>query len=197
MWVAILDAWKIRRCFQGSTGEGWCRVLEICATGSCRFPWNSDAVARVRSCSFVLYCRTSDLAASEFQSFCPLSLLSFLSFLLTSLSYSSGLAHLAAFACPSTPLPLSCSFLTNAPLLYPVPRSDVHLTARCHSTGHCKISSQANAGGCSSQARVGGDPALRSRSLAAPRTVALHPPLPFRFRTLRSCPPASHYTTRY
>jgi hypothetical protein len=40
------------------------------------------------------------------------SLLSFLSCLLTSLSYSSGLAHFAALACPSTPLPLRCSFLT-------------------------------------------------------------------------------------
>jgi hypothetical protein len=66
--------------------------------------------------------------------------------------------------------PAYFSLLPNHALLYPVPRSDVHLTARCHSTGHRKISSQANVGGCSSQARVGGHPAPRSRSLAAPRT---------------------------
>jgi len=40
------------------------------------------------------------------------SLRSFLSFLLTFLSYSSGLPHLAAVRCPSTPLRLNCSFLT-------------------------------------------------------------------------------------
>jgi hypothetical protein len=85
--VCVLDGWKIRWPFEGSKGEVWCCVLLICATGSCRFPWHSHAVARARSCSFVLSCQTSnlaqscsfvlscqtsDLAASELQSFCPL-----------------------------------------------------------------------------------------------------------------------------
>jgi hypothetical protein len=78
----------------------------------------------------VLYSQTSDLACLRNFNLSVRS--SLLSFLLTSLSYSCGLAPLAAVACPSTLLPLIYSFLTLA-LLYPVPRSDVHLNARRHS----------------------------------------------------------------
>jgi hypothetical protein len=48
----------------------------------------------------------------ENNNLCTLFSTLFFLFLLTSLSYSCGIAPLAAFACPSTPLPLRCSFLT-------------------------------------------------------------------------------------
>jgi hypothetical protein len=80
----------------------------------------------------------------------------------TSIFLSALLYSLSSFSClllSPTPLAylISLPFLSNTALLYPMWRSDVHLTVRCHSTGHCKISSEANVGGCSSQARVGGD----------------------------------------
>jgi hypothetical protein len=55
-----------------------------------------------------------------------------------------------------------------------MPRSDVHLTTCCHSTRHYKISSQANVGGCFSQARIEGNPTLRFRFLATPHTHRCH-----------------------
>jgi hypothetical protein len=87
-------------------------VLVICATGSCTFPFSSLRPAILLLQNFNLAVRSS-----------------LLSFLLTSLSYSCGLAPLAAVACPSTLLPLSYSFLNTA-LHCPVPRSDVHPTPR-------------------------------------------------------------------
>jgi hypothetical protein len=93
--VCTLDGWKNRWCFQLSKGEGWCCVLVICATGSCRFPFSTLRPAILLLENFNLTVRSS-----------------LLSFLLASLSYSCGLAPLAAVACPSTLLPLSYSFLT-------------------------------------------------------------------------------------
>ncbi len=87
-------------------------MLVICATGSCRFTgWESQIslkLPRSGTRSKLQLCLLLENLKLSVRS----SLLSFLTFLLTSLSYSCGLAHLAAVACPSTPLPLSCSFLT-------------------------------------------------------------------------------------
>jgi hypothetical protein len=63
--------------------------------GSCRFPFSTLWPAILLLENFNLSVRSS-----------------LLSFVLTSLSYSCGLAPLAAVACPSTLLPLSYSFLT-------------------------------------------------------------------------------------
>jgi hypothetical protein len=102
MWFAHLMAGKLDDVFNFPRVKGdascWSSVrLGVAGllAGSCRFPFSTLRPAILLLENFNLSVRSS-----------------LLSFLLTSLSYSCGLAPLAAVACPSTLLPLSYSFLT-------------------------------------------------------------------------------------
>jgi hypothetical protein len=104
LWVSLggpsrgLRTWWLENQMMFSTFQGW-RVM-LCVGNLC--DWELQVS--------VLYSQTSDLACLRNFNLSVRS--SLLSFLLTSLSYSCGLAPLAAVACPSTLLPLSYSFLT-------------------------------------------------------------------------------------
>jgi len=106
--LSRFQGWRVMLCVGNLCDWEW----QVCWLGVAGFlethtQWHAFEVAALFSTVRLAILLLENLKLSVRS-----SLLSFLTFLLTSLSYSCGLAHLAAVACPSTPLPLSCSFLT-------------------------------------------------------------------------------------
>ncbi len=126
MWFAYSMAGKSDDVFQVPRVKGdavcW-ESVRLGVAGLLETPtqWHAFEVAALFSTV-----RLAILLLQNFKLSVRSSLFSFLSFLPTSLSYSRGLAHLAAVACPSTALPLSCSFL---PLPCSIPCREVTFTS--------------------------------------------------------------------